>query len=65
MNDYRYEVENWSRNELAAYNAHEQAQAGVDIGTVLKNLGRYDQGVVDDAAGVGKPKPTVKKAKKK
>jgi hypothetical protein len=63
MNDYRYEVENWSRNELAAYNAHEQAQAGIDIGTVLKNLGRYDQGVVD--VGAGKPKPTVKKAKKK
>jgi hypothetical protein len=31
---------------------------------VLKNLGRYDQGVVDAAAGAGKPKPTVKKVKK-
>ena len=62
MSDYRYEVENWSRNELAAYTAHEQARSGQSIGTVLKNLGRYDQGVVD--SGAGKRKPVVKKAKK-
>lgn len=38
----------WSKQECAAYNAHEQARSGnVPLDTILKNLGRYDQGVVD------------------
>ena len=46
----------WSKNEYEAYRAHELASAGVDIGTILKNLGRYDQGVVDSAAAAKRKK---------
>lgn len=41
---------NWSQKEYAAYSAYEAARAGLDIGIALKNLGYYDQGVVDAAA---------------
>lgn len=41
---------NWSQKEYAAYSAYEAAKAGLEIGTILKNLGHYNQGVVDAAA---------------
>ena len=57
-------MNNDSRNELAAYNALEQARSGIHTSTILKNLGHYSQSVVDTAAassstkkkGVGKKK---------
>jgi hypothetical protein len=63
MNGYRDEVANWSRNELAAYTAHESARNGQDVGIILDKLGRYDQGVVDAASG--SRKVAVKNKKKK
>lgn len=59
----------WSQKEYEAYRAHELARAGVGIDIVLKNLGRYDQGVVDSAAKPykknQKPEKTSKRKKKK
>jgi hypothetical protein len=55
----------WSRDELAAYNAHESVRNGAELGTVLKNLGRYDQGVVDAACARGTPVESPKVPKPK
>ena len=52
----------WSKSELAAYKALEQARSGIDIGTVLKNLGHYNQAAVDTANAV---KKTADKGKRK
>jgi len=66
MNDYQ----SHSQREYEAYRSHELARAGINVGTILKNLGKYDQGVVDAAASANKsknketPKPK-KKSKKK
>ena len=49
-----------SRREVDAYNAHANARNGMEVGTILKNLGYYSQGVVD-AAGATKRKSEVKK----
>lgn len=47
--------DNWSQTEYEAYRAMEAAQAGQDVGIILKNLGYYHQGVVDTAcAAAGK-----------
>ena len=55
-----------SRNELAAYNALEQAHSGIHTATILKNLGHYSQSVVDTAAASNstKKKDVGKKKKK-
>lgn len=50
----------WSRQEYAAYSAYEQARSGnVPLDTILKNLGHYDQGVVDSYNS--KPNEKVKR----
>ena len=39
----------WSREEHAAYTAQEQARdSSVPLDIIFKNLGHYDQGVVDE-----------------
>ena len=55
-----------SRNELAAYNAMEQARSGIHTSTILKNLGHYSQAVVDTAttSSSTKKKDVGKKKKK-
>ena len=60
-------MNDWSRNELAAYNALEQARSGIHTSTILKNLGHYSQSVVDTAAAASsstKKKDVGKKKKK-
>ena len=59
-------MNNDNRNELAAYNALEQARSGIHTSTILKNLGHYSQSVVDTAsASSSTKKKDVGKKKKK